>query len=329
MLYVRHNLLPHDSEQRHATLREYFCDKDAKATWTEANWELSLAWPDGVERHVDPALHIGLDWWGGGVSRPTMAFARRRTCRILRALYDTWTLHSWSELYRHQRISPNDHIAILHVDDHFDFAPPRLICEGPKWIDALTGSDVDIGRPESIEAAIASGAIGMGSFLTPFLHYAQSAEVRHLRQPPKTHGTLDYVIRRATVPDTLLYPGAPRPCIYLDPAESTSGPGTYRVTSSIRDWLDGLNAKLVVLHVDLDYFNNRYDGDSDWKSRTHLLDPPKANILQKIDEIADALQRTFIKSKLLDISVAFSPGFFPAEYWRDADYRLASHFELE
>src|SRR6202012_331605 len=95
--------LPAHAAVRHNILRTYFCDKDAAAELTDGEWILRLSWPSGEERHVDPRLDIGLAWWGDGITRETMAIAQKRQGRVLSALYDTWTLHSWSERLGHWR----------------------------------------------------------------------------------------------------------------------------------------------------------------------------------------------------------------------------------
>src|SRR3546814_7761882 len=87
--------LPGTAAVRHATLRDYFCDKDACVKRTTGGWELTLGWPNDAARHVDPKLSAGLAWWGEGLERSDMALSMRRSGRILSTLYDTWTLLSW------------------------------------------------------------------------------------------------------------------------------------------------------------------------------------------------------------------------------------------
>jgi hypothetical protein len=77
----------------------------------------------------------------------------------------------------------------------------------------------------------------------------------------------------------------------------------------------------------MDYFNNRYDGDSDWSTRTALHDPSLEMVLAKIDEVTAALQTSDVASQVDDIVVAFSPGFFPAEFWAAAEARLRRGLE--
>jgi hypothetical protein len=108
MILLPADRLPLSPAERHAMLRDYFCDKDALAEETSSRWTLRLAWSDDEARHVDPNLDAGLEWWGTGVPRAGMALSMRRSGRILSALYDTWTLHSWSEWLRRRDAASAD-----------------------------------------------------------------------------------------------------------------------------------------------------------------------------------------------------------------------------
>ncbi|MBU1346799.1 MAG: hypothetical protein KKA16_07590 [Alphaproteobacteria bacterium] len=326
MLRVPRGRLPLTSADRHAALRDYFCDKDADAELDGADWKLTLSWPDGDDRHVDPRLGEGLRWWGQGVERRDMALAHRRQGRITSALYDTWTLHSWSEWLAGREMTED--VLILHVDDHRDLGSPRLFVDPTGgWRDPISNEPCVLTNPSSVRAAIESGALGMGSFLTPFLHRFPRAEVRHLCQPPKAVRTMDYEIRPTFAPDDLLELGRLRPAIDLVEAEPSPGAGRYRVTPSVEAWLADVRPGPVILHIDMDYFNNRFDGDSDWSVRPNAFDPTLPRILEKIDEMTDALARTGVGVRIEDVVIAYSPGFFPAEFWAPAEARLRPSLE--
>jgi hypothetical protein len=325
-IFLPSERLPAAPKERHAALREYFCDKDASAIRTHQGWELTLDWPEDAGRHVDPKLTDGLAWWDQQLTRSGMAISTRRNGRILRTLYDSWTLHSWSE-WLNRFGTPRTSIVILHVDDHRDIGSPRLFEEPGCWRDPITGDQVKISNPESISRAIRSGAIGMGSFLTPFLHAFPSSEVRHLCQPPKSIDTQDYHFDLVTQSDDLLDLDARRPAIQLIPSDHQTGPGHYRMTPKIGDWISGIGDGPILLHIDMDYFNNRYEGDSDWLDRRRKLDPPLAIVLDTIDQMVDALGHAGLASRLEDVVIAYSPGFFPGELWQAADERLTAAFE--
>lgn len=325
-LRVRSDLLPKDPHARHARLRTYFCDKDAAAAHVDGEWQLELGWPSEVERHVDLQIKSHLISWEG-IGLAELATARRRSGRVLTSLYDTWTLLAWSEWV--ERVQPvhNERITILHIDDHRDLMSPRLAIEEGGLVDLITSKPFNIRNSNSVRAACESGAVGMGSFLTPFLFEFTHCDVRHLCQPPKIQGTFDWSYRAAAEKDDLLRCDADRPAISL--VESPrSGPGHYRATNSLDDWLADIASGPILLHVDMDYFNNRYDGDGDWMDRMGRHDPSLEAVLAHIDEVSATMDRFGLIDRIENAAVAFSPGFFPSEMWYPAEMRLRENLKL-
>lgn len=326
MLKVPLDRLPEDAAERHGALRDYFCDKDAEAVRNGDGWELKLAWPGGEERHVDPKLEEGLRLWGG-IGLDQMAMAQRRTGRVLRALYDTWTLHSWSEWFAGTDLASDETLTILHIDDHRDLGSPRLFRKGPDWVDPIMGRVFEFDDPASVRSAVESGAVGMGSFLTPVLHRFPQTDVRQLGQAPKVTGTKDYRVELTTEADKLLEPGAERPAVRLQEGVEGTGPRRYRITDDPERWVEDVRPGPVLLHVDMDYFNNRYDGDGDWRERPDVLDPAVNEVLAEVDCVTATLRRAGVVPRIGDAVIAFSPGFFPAELWQPADRRLQERLE--
>ena len=315
---VARERLPQDRAEWHGFLRDYFCDKDAIASEFNGDIHLSLQWPSDPDRHVDPRLGAGLKWWGEGVTLGSMWSARRRDDRVLTSLYDTWTLLSWSEWLT--RVTPETASAgvILHVGDHRDMGSPRLLVRGSSLVDAITEDEVSVMDPISVQRAIESGAIGMGSFMTPFLREFPNALVRHLCQPPKMQVDVEKRLGVSRTRDTLLNPDADR--ISVELAANAVGGGVYVGTSDVGVWSQDIQGRPALVHIDMDYFNNRYDGDSAWQLRTSRLDPDLPTMLSKVDEIIDALAAS--RAVIEDVAIAYSPGFFPAEYWQPVDRHL-------
>lgn len=317
---VDRGLFPSDQTQWHGFLRDYFCDKDATATVSGDKVELQLAWPSGADRHVDPALDLGLAWWERGVTLESMWSSRWRDGRVMTSLFDTWTLLSWSEWLTRVRPDLTERVVILHVDDHRDLGSPRLIVQETSLIDAITGAVVRLDDPESVRRAIESGAIGMGSFMTPFVRAMPHAQVRHLCQPPKIEHEVGCQLRVVHVADTLLAPGADRLSIDFSPLASPGAQASYLVTNDVQAWSRNIEGMPALVHIDMDYFNNRYDGDSEWQLRANRLDPDLPTMCAKVDELVDALASS--RARIEDVSIAYSPGFFPAEYWAPIDQHL-------
>lgn len=322
MLRVPESLLPKELHARHGRLREYFHDKDATAVLIDGEWHLEMAWPSDAKRHVDPRIEAELVNWGK-IGLADMGLASRRSGRVLTALYDTWTLYSWSQWAAGSGVSRYEQLTILHLDDHRDLGSPRLNIVEDGLADLISGQAFDIAAPETVRAACESGAIGMGSFLTPFLLAFPNCDVRQLVQPPKVTTTTDSVIVPTLEIDDLLSPGAVRPAIRLEPTNG-AGPGRYRATPDLGDWLEGIGSRPgpVLLHIDMDYFNNRYDGDSDWPDRYPRHNPALEAVLEQIDDVAAALRGADLMHRIEDAVVAFSPGFFPAEMWIPAEKQL-------
>lgn len=315
---VPRSRLPQDPAHWHGFLRDYFCDKDAVVKQSGESIDLELHWPGAADRHVDPALDAGLRWWGRGVTLGSMWAARWREGSIMTSLYDQWTLLSWSEWLARKQGGGVERTVIMHVDDHRDLGSPRLHLINGKLVDATTHDVVALDEPATVVRAIESGAIGMGSFMTPFLWQYPGTEVRHLCQPPKMTAEVRRAYSLGLVADTLLDPAARRPAVDL--VDAAGGSGKYLGTHDTRSWSDGVEGLSALVHIDMDYFNNRYDGDSAWTERSPRLDPDLHAIYLKVDELVEALASS--KAVIEDVAIAYSPGFFPSEYWEPVDLRL-------
>jgi hypothetical protein len=95
----------------------------------------------------------------------------------------------------------------------------------------------------------------------------------------------------------------------------------------VNDWLEATGTGPILLHIDMDYFSNRYDGDSDWSIQMLSHNPPIEDILNKISELVVALRDFRLGGRIQDVVISYSPGFFPAEFWRDADVRIRAGLE--
>lgn len=311
--------LPEDSEARYEALHRYFCELQATAVDVGAAWDVTLRRPGRVDAYVDPGLAEGLAWYArrvGPVDVPGIALAVHRSQSFQLSLYDSWTLWSWSLWLSDRSLSDLD-VTVLHVDDHDDLMTPRLLNRHGAVIDALTGEPVRLSEPPSVEAAIRSGAVGIGSFMAPFLRSARRVDVRHLCA---TSYSVDrpgtYRIASMDVDDMLLHRGDVRPGVRLECAPPGEDPDRrYSVTDDLSTWVRDLRPGPVLLHVDMDYFNNRFNWSSDWEDGERH-DPSLPDTLVRIEHVVHALQRPDLHSRIEDVAIALSPGFFPAELWK-------------
>lgn len=295
-------------------LSDYFCERVAVSRRDEGGWTIDVSPAPSADFYIDPRLGEGLAWWGRSAEATDIPDARHDDFGWLLSLNDAWTAYAWSEHFGIVGTMP-DHLVVLHVDDHNDLMTPRIGIDARVMTDLVTGALVDFTRPATVEAAIRSGAIAQGSFISPFVHLADRVHVRHLCQHryPDRQGrwALDAVLER----DTLLDPTAVRPAVTTrrdDVPERSS----YVLTADVDEWTRDLPHGDVLLHVDFDYFNNRFDGDSDWETHTRHHDPDLGDV---IDRIRTTVAAVGALGRPVDVvSAALSPGFFPAEMWSTA-----------
>jgi hypothetical protein len=327
-LRVPREALPALASARADVLSRYFDQLVVRAIETEDGWNLELDWADQAAMYVDPDLHSGLEWWSreyGALSVGTIPTTFSQQDGFLLAVEDAWTLYGWSRWLRTAGEDP-EVLTILHLDDHTDFMSPRVIAVGSTWRDAITGQDVNVRSPESVASAIRSGAIGIGSFIAPFAHALPSLDVRHLCARHYARARMAPVrLLPVLAQDTLLVPGGSRIALKQEAGVATTEGHRYHATDDLDVWLAELPSGPVLLHIDMDYFNCRYDGDSDWAAQPHRHDPPLDRVLARIDEVFAALRATKTMERIEDVVVALSPSFFPAELWPKTVERIARH----
>jgi hypothetical protein len=299
-------------------LTQYFAERIPTSVLDrDGSWRVSLGVPPTADFYIDPQLDQGLSWWGCSVT--DIPFSYQMMQGVFVSLSDAWTLLSASRWLGRQDSSPA-HLTIIHLDDHDDLMCPRLAANDDLFADLLTGHSVDLRKPTSVEAAINSGAIGMGSFLVPLLHTLPFVDIRHLCDTNYARKrTGRYWLVRTHERDKVIAPQVRRPSVRLDPiADPMAVPdrvaGTYQVRNDEIALLADLEEGPILLHIDLDFFNNRFDGDSDWRGDAHRHDPSGDEVMRRLDRVLDALAP--LRHRIVDVTIGISPGFFPAELWQ-------------
>lgn len=309
--------LPQEADERAEVLRQYFCELKVTARRRNNEWRLSFRRPPTRDFYVDPDLYRGLQWWRknvGPLRTTQIADAVVRRGGYVLSMSDAWTLHSWSE-WLSSADADLQAVTILHLDDHRDFMSPRLERDATGFLDMLTGSSVDLLKPKTVAAAIRSGAVGMGSFVAPFLHHLNGSDVRQLtsRQRIWTDGIKALALGFS--PDTLLKPTAERPTVTIAPTNRTPTHWHYQSTASHTDWLAGIAEGPILLHIDMDYFSNRYDCDSDRIGGELWYDPNPDWIRGEIDHVFASLEACQLPKRIVSCHIALSPGFFTGDLW--------------
>jgi hypothetical protein len=304
--------LPPDVIERQKLLSAYFPDKRSDSCEDNESWLVRLRWPYNEELEKDPEISAGLfDLFGS--SPPEIIGAAtpfRRGCLAL-CLNDSWTLLDWSRALKN--VEPKS-IVVIHVDAHSDLMSPLLESWGEYGLrDLLTGKDFSLSSPSSVASAIESGAVGIGSFVVPFLWQANCemlVHVCHTEYAPEVRGWGKLIKETRASPP---FPSASRPVV----RRSTSGGGEgipHLVTERISNHEIDLRGKEVLVHVDLDYFNNRIDGDSHWHENPAKHDPSLNSMMSSLETLFDDLLECGLEH-CVAATVACSPEFCPAERW--------------
>lgn len=272
-----------------------------------AGFHLRLSELPSFDFYVDPLVEPSVAELDQDISTESIRFWLRAGDRWQVSMNDAWTLPAWDSW-----LDPDDErsIVLLHADDHDDLMPPRIHARPGGWSDAITGESVSFGNG-TLASAVRSSAVGMGSFLTVMVHHPRVTELRHLRARPHRFQDRGW-LQRTFVPDS------------LEPIErrlavaqvSEEGSVRFRRVVEVDDWVRDIEPTSVVLvHIDLDYLSNRYDCDSDWQTRTDLFDPPAAQVRERLQRMLGGLDH--IADRVAGVAIGISPGFFPAEYWRE------------
>lgn len=316
--------LPTNRDARDAVLGDYFAERVASSMRDGEEWVVDVSTAPALDFYADARLQEGLEWWGDGLHVENVPLVWRDMDRWQLSLNDSWTLYAWSRFFARAGSVP-DVLVILHVDDHDDLMTPRLSTGEGSFVDLLTDAPMNLLEPASVASAVMSGAVAQGSFLAPAVHAAHRVEIRHLcqtRYARERPGA--WALAPTVVDDAVLAPGSPRPSVTISRSDLSSG-SRYLVTDDVDEWVADVPDGVVLLHVDFDYFNNRFNGDSDWLLTSDRHDPPIEVVLAELDRMLASLGR--LDRPISATAAALSPGFFPVEMWQpaveafDAGYR--------
>jgi len=326
--------IPHEPHEQARFLQAYFRDLLPTAYRNACSWRIVLERPADAAYYIDPQLQTGLDWLGGVSINDIYRYFQQKG-RYLLCLHDCWTLFAWAEWYRHRDTGHEleGSVTVLHVDDHTDLMDPLLTGDGQPFEDIYTKRLLALNEPESVQQAVLSGAIGIGSFFVPFLYQAGRVNVRHLFPSGRLSDPGRFSIVKKGTPDALLRKGQSRPSVELQCVQPDGGNrsavGCYLKTESLDEWLQDLPDDPILLHIDMDYFNNRFNGDSDWQKFGDGHDPSGSEVLRRIEEVLIALRSSGHCHRIEQVSIGLSPGFFPAELWEVSVSRIEQQLRGE
>ena len=227
--------------------------------------------------------------------------------------YDWCLEDSWSGYFMARWLGTStrdDDVVLIHCDDHTDMMPSLLARRDDGLVDVTDGRCVDVHDEEDWAKAIASGGIGIGTFITALFYRRHRLHLRHVNNYPTSRYAV-YAVARATrrYPEI---PGNGFAAVRKMMLGGEDSVGTYRGGCNAASVLADLPAGRVIVHIDLDYLINDFNGNptpNGWSPNLRDRDVAAA----KLEALVDALSRASVRVERW--IVATSPGFCSAFHW--------------
>lgn len=264
--------------------------------------------PDTSYHNLDPYLEMGLRYFGLDPETDNAGLFWSSGDAFDICMEDSWCGRF---LAAHLQTAPGDApLNIIHLDDHTDMMS-TLMVSGQPLINPLTDRIFRPTDPADWDDAITSGAIGIGSFLTAFYALNRPVHIMHLRDGVtafEKYQVLPSVRTHELLEDASFFD------IRLNQeADLTGRTQTYSSSSQITDLLKGTNSRRCVVHIDLDYFINDFNGnpvESGYRPDASL----QSTAEQKMKVFFDGLQQ--FDMQIDRWMIATSPGFCSGHHWQ-------------
>lgn len=205
--------------------------------------------------------------------------------------------------------------AIIHFDDHSDLMSPYIAKKNDSYFDMISGKVIDFNNSLDLLECTMSGAITIGSMLTAMIYsFNTKVDVFHIKR-----NSIDYCgnYKKTTFSDSFLGDSFQRLNIEISNEKGVSGDGMYIRCSKTKHIDSYLNAeKTYILHIDMDYFNNRFNGSNDWKQEWDSDNLSISGQKELFSDISDFIIRNKLQKKIKKIFIGLSPSFYPAEFWK-------------
>ena len=330
-LSIPKSSLPQNISERKGVIEKYFTEHLPTSFDKGEYWEILLERPSSPygNYEYDSDLRKGLTWWEEGTRVRDIPIAHRFLTKGLLAIEDQWMPLSWSHCFSKLGYIPSE-LVLLHIDDHQDMMSPRLgqRLDG-ELVDYITGNEVSFLSTSTIKEAILSGAIGKGSIITPLAWVTEKIHIRHLSY--RKNNNKFFHIKKINIEDEILSSLNNRIALHLENinADHLDLESNYVATNDVTEWVQNLpNNVPILVHIDMDYFNDRYDGNSHWQEENKRChNPAFLEQQEKLNSIFDILSQKGISSKIIDFSIGISSGFFPSEFWEPMIETLLHHYK--
>lgn len=278
-------------------------------------WTFELRWTADPQTFVDPgvtdaAMRVhGLRLPDIGGHHEVMRWGSRD---VVFSMVHAWALVAPALAV--QRRGGEPLAWVVHLDDHTDLMAPAVELGEKRGFlyDPVFGTDINVADPGSVTAAVERGTVSKGNFLTAYVIAYPGSQVAHVGEGVSER-SFAIEPRRETV--ELGGMSFPRTALPLTRASEPDAPA-FRQTRTLPRELPSQGEGGVWLDIDLDYFCNRYDGDSDRHAQTAApgeLGVVMDRVRRFLAELADVQWLGQVEA----VSLAVSPGFFPADHWTE------------
>ncbi len=282
--------------------------RSVKFELPEAGSSVRLLGPDMSYHAVDPYLAKVLPSFKENMGLDDILFFKSQG-----TLYDLCFEDSWSGYFIAEqlcKLGSEKDLVLIHLDDHMDMMPTLLVRSEEGLTDPATGRLFDPAASKDWDTAISSGCVSIGNFITPLYYSGHNIHVRHLNNTNDSSYQLRDVKRQSVCYE--LIPNKQFAAICKTDSECRDKVGSYLEGSSPEQVLKSIPQGCVIIHIDLDYFINDFNGNP--RTGNYVPDPDMViTARHKINQFFDTLCRL---APLVDRwIIATSPGFCSAYHW--------------
>lgn len=227
-------------------------------------------------------------------------------------LSENWLPYAYIKMVSRDNKQKED-FTIIHIDDHKDLMEPFICREQNTFYDMISGKEFNFESVSSIRDAVKSGSITIGSMLSVIAYSMTQIDILHIKKHVETK---EYGISKEFISDSMINTHCQRIALAIHSDKKLNN--RYFVTSN---WKDIRNkvilGKQCILHIDMDYFNNRYNASTDWYKNKSRNDPDLNEQKATIDIMIENIKAIHKVAPIKYVLIGISPSFYPVEFWKD------------
>lgn len=324
-IFLSKKSLPEEFSEREELLFSYFqAFLPTSNLVNDKEWQVLLERPYSWDYYVDPLLEKNTDDYGVSNASTVFKFNSVEENYFL-CFNDCWTYYSWSLWYRLFCLynEKPKRLKIIHADAHTDFMTSLLFSDTKNNLCSYWNNNpISCSNPNTIRDSILNGSVHIGNFFAPFLFEMSKLDIEvhvyHLVPKEVDIKIPDGPLYISKEKDSILCPGLSLLNIVSDTKVTREKECCfYKQVLDISE-IELEKDDVTLLHLDMDYFNNRFDGDSNWLSRESIYNPSLSIVKRKIKDLFAKLEAKLDGNSIENTTIAFSPGFFPSELWKSS-----------